>query len=58
MRVSMSRLAEIICERNAGEFDKASPVRADDLPLLGSCRRSDDEVVGAARRSFAPNVCQ
>ena len=33
-------------------------IEAHDLSLPGSRRRSDDEVVGAARRPPLPNVCQ
>jgi hypothetical protein len=33
-------------------------IKAHDLPLPGSCRRSDDEVVGATRGTYSPNVRQ
>lgn len=45
-------------KRNAGELGKATSIEAYDLPLLGSCRRGDDEVVGATRGTYSPNVRQ
>lgn len=52
------RLAKPARKGDAGELGKATSVEGHDLPLLGSCRRSDDEVVGATRGSCSPNVRQ
>ncbi len=45
-------------ELNAGKLGKATSVEAHDLPLLGSSRRSDDEVVGTAWGARSPDVRQ
>jgi len=45
-------------ELDAGELGKATSVEAHDLPLLGSRRRRDNEVVGTARDTGSPNVRQ
>ncbi len=55
---SAYRLARTACNRDARKFSKGSLVGANDVPLLGACRRSDDEVVGATWRSRPPNVRQ
>ncbi len=52
------RLVSPTREGDPGELGKAPSIKAHDLPLLSSCRRSDDEVVGAARGSHPPDVRQ
>ena len=46
------------CKEDIREFGKATLVQAHDLPLPGSRRRRDDEVVGAPWGSCPPNVRQ
>lgn len=53
-----NRLTRTACDRDAGKVDEGGQVGADHLPLPGSCRRSDDEVVGATWRTRPPDMRQ
>jgi hypothetical protein len=56
--ICCQRLAKPTGMRDAGELGKAASIEAHDLPLPGSRRRSDDQVVGTARGTYSPNMRQ
>ena len=52
------RLAKTTGNQNVGQAREASLIGTYDLPLPGSCRRGNDEVVGSTWRARPSNVRQ